>query len=279
MKKQLIALTAVFAVAFTMTARAASTGELPGVAVQPASHFYTGKPYDADLDAYVFNYRNYDVELNRWTTIDPVGYPDGANPHRYGCRPLTDVDPLGQFAISITDTEAYDSLYFTDAFDDDHTITPFAPIGLPAGLSPSNQNLLQAAYSAATIINGGTLAGEVLVDIMHAGIYDSGTKGGASIGAAYNNYVPSSSYSWAQFVTWSEGGRKADPYLDGGAFYPDSVLDGRYLRDTPSRFFPDVSSDFREIAWRADAYLCLFDSVANIITVYDGLTWGFDIYE
>jgi RHS repeat-associated protein len=53
--------------------------EVPGVAPQPASYFYTGKPYDADLGAYTFNFRNYDPEMRRWTSADPRGFPDGAN--------------------------------------------------------------------------------------------------------------------------------------------------------------------------------------------------------
>lgn len=60
---------------------AANTGQndLPGMGVQPVEYFYTGKPYDADSESYTFRYRNYDPELNRWTTVDPSGFPDGAN--------------------------------------------------------------------------------------------------------------------------------------------------------------------------------------------------------
>jgi RHS repeat-associated protein len=41
--------------------------------------FFTGKPYDADLGAYLFKHRSYDPALCRWTTPDPSGFPDGAN--------------------------------------------------------------------------------------------------------------------------------------------------------------------------------------------------------
>lgn len=51
---------------------AASTGQdgLPGMGIQPVEYFYTGKPYDADSESYTFKYRNYDPELNRWTSVD-----------------------------------------------------------------------------------------------------------------------------------------------------------------------------------------------------------------
>jgi len=96
MKLKLMTLIAVTATAFTMAAKAETKSEdLPGMAPQPASSFYTGKPYDADLGAYMFNYRNYDVELNRWTTSDPSGFPDGPNGHFYAPRPTSELDPVG----------------------------------------------------------------------------------------------------------------------------------------------------------------------------------------
>jgi RHS repeat-associated protein len=57
--------------------------------------FFTGKPYDADLGAYLFNYRSYDPALCRWTTPDPSGFPDGANNWVYAPVPTMEIDPLG----------------------------------------------------------------------------------------------------------------------------------------------------------------------------------------
>ncbi len=74
----------------------ATADELPGLAVQPASYFYTGKPYDEDLASYVFLYREYNPELTRWATPDPSGFPDGANGWTYvNNRAVNGVDPLG----------------------------------------------------------------------------------------------------------------------------------------------------------------------------------------
>jgi RHS repeat-associated protein len=82
--------------ASSLTATASAVTNIPGATAQPASYFYTGKPYDADLNAYVFNNRNYSSAQNRWTTFDPIGFPDGANNFSYvGNTPLTAVDLLG----------------------------------------------------------------------------------------------------------------------------------------------------------------------------------------
>lgn len=59
------------------------------------SAFYTGKPFLQDTGSYAFKYRNYDPELNRWTTIDPSGFPDGANNTIYSANPLTNFDNNG----------------------------------------------------------------------------------------------------------------------------------------------------------------------------------------
>ena len=45
--------------------------------------FYTGKPYLAESGSYAFKYREYNPEMGRWTTVDPSGFPDGANNSLY----------------------------------------------------------------------------------------------------------------------------------------------------------------------------------------------------
>ena len=56
---------------------------------------FTGEPYDEDLQAYVFPYRNYDASTARWRSSDPAGYPDGINQHFYASMPTYALDPLG----------------------------------------------------------------------------------------------------------------------------------------------------------------------------------------
>ena len=56
---------------------------------------FTGKPYDEDLQAYVFPYRNYDEKSARWRSSDPAGYPDGINNQFYACVPTISIDIFG----------------------------------------------------------------------------------------------------------------------------------------------------------------------------------------
>lgn len=99
------------------TGKADPTGEVPGVGVQPVSYFYTGKPYDADLASYTFAYRSYDPELNRWTSSDPSGFPDGANSGKYVPSPTSQIDIRGLRAFQVFDS-GVQSLTFSVGFYD-----------------------------------------------------------------------------------------------------------------------------------------------------------------
>lgn len=79
------------------TATAANTDSLPGLAAQPVEYFFTGKPYDADSESYTFKYRNYDPELNRWTSADQLGFLDGINCYIYTPTPTSSFDYMGLF--------------------------------------------------------------------------------------------------------------------------------------------------------------------------------------
>jgi RHS repeat-associated protein len=56
---------------------------------------YTGKPYDADIGAYVFPFRNYRSAEARWMSADPSGFPDGFNSQVYTPEIFKNIDPLG----------------------------------------------------------------------------------------------------------------------------------------------------------------------------------------
>lgn len=56
---------------------------------------FTGKPYDADMGAYVFPFRNYRSEEARWMSNDPSGFPDGLNGAAYAPKIFSEIDPLG----------------------------------------------------------------------------------------------------------------------------------------------------------------------------------------
>jgi RHS repeat-associated protein len=62
--------------------------------------FYTGKPFEIEREGYLFKYRSYDPELNRWVTIDPSGFPDGANNQIYSSIPTMEFDFQGFYSVS-----------------------------------------------------------------------------------------------------------------------------------------------------------------------------------
>ena len=66
-----------------------------GADTTDTSAFFTGKPYDEDLQAFVFPYRNYDKKSARWRSADPAGYPDGVNGHFYAGALTMGVDVMG----------------------------------------------------------------------------------------------------------------------------------------------------------------------------------------
>jgi RHS repeat-associated protein len=59
--------------------------------------FFTGKPFDSASGTYLFKYRSYSPSIARWTSIDPSGFPDGANNYYYAPVPNRQVDRFGLF--------------------------------------------------------------------------------------------------------------------------------------------------------------------------------------
>ncbi|MCK9588017.1 MAG: RHS repeat-associated core domain-containing protein [Terrimicrobiaceae bacterium] len=96
---KLVAVAAAIFAGSTALPAAEKEDSLPGLGVQPTEYFYTGKPYDSDTESYTFRYRNYDPELNRWTTMDPSGFPDGANNIAYLAIPTSEFDWAGTIVI------------------------------------------------------------------------------------------------------------------------------------------------------------------------------------
>jgi RHS repeat-associated protein len=56
---------------------------------------FTGKPYDEDLGAYVFPFRNYRADEARWMSADPSGFPDGVNGRHYAPNVFLGLDAYG----------------------------------------------------------------------------------------------------------------------------------------------------------------------------------------
>ena len=63
---------------------------------------FTGKPHVAEL-GYTFLFRNYDSSLGKWSTSDPLGYPDGWNNFAYCNNMVIDaIDALGLAKMRFT---------------------------------------------------------------------------------------------------------------------------------------------------------------------------------
>ena len=69
--------------------------------------FYTGKPFDAELNSYIFKFRNYSPETMRWNTADPSGFPDGANNYCYVMIPIIALDRDGFKQVVSQETYGY----------------------------------------------------------------------------------------------------------------------------------------------------------------------------
>ena len=129
------------------------------------SYFYTGKPYLAESGSYAFKYREYNPEMNRWTTVDPSGFPDGANNRLYAAAPTSEIDLDGNAISTISNTF---NIPLDDPFGDksiDSTVqgtiqaTLSQAPGAPSGVKITDvlkgsfsANFLIASMSAAYVI-------------------------------------------------------------------------------------------------------------------------------
>ena len=79
-----------------MAAKAAAADAMAAMqANSEPSAFYTGKPFLSETGSYGFMFRQHDPEHCRWTTIDPSGFPDGANNNIYVINPICQMDIFG----------------------------------------------------------------------------------------------------------------------------------------------------------------------------------------
>lgn len=78
-----------------LNASVVGTSNKLSTSLATSTPFYTGKPYIAETGSYAFKYREYNPEMARWTTVDPSGFPDGANNRVYAAAPTSEFDPNG----------------------------------------------------------------------------------------------------------------------------------------------------------------------------------------
>ncbi len=153
--------------------------------------FYTGKPYLASSGGYTFKYRSYNPELARWTSEDPIGFPDGANNSYYAPTPTIGFDALGLFysgtlyAEALSDMMLWNQLYIVAG-----PLTT-AALNHADGTSPGNWTL--TAAEAAIVKGSADYTGGYYTSVQTA----LGTPGDGPMSTPTNHFLfskPQDSY-------------------------------------------------------------------------------------
>ncbi|MCK9589566.1 MAG: hypothetical protein M0Q93_09425 [Terrimicrobiaceae bacterium] len=225
-------LVAILATVMLPLAAHAKQDSLPGMGVQPAEYFYTGKPYDSDMGAYTFKYRNYDPELNRWTTADPSGFPDGANNQLYAAIPTTDCDPqglrtsLGQPGLPSNSNWAYGNktlvagnLYLQTRARWEYTGWAYTGVEGVGNMGEA------VTFGVTAVISGNvsvTLSGGITIAPFNAGSSFT-ASGGISAGGQLTQSKPAT-----EGVEWEAKGLIGTGQVDIEAMYYE-LVDGQYV--------------------------------------------------
>jgi RHS repeat-associated protein len=141
--------------------------------------FFTGKPFEADSGSYLFKYRAYDSELNRWTTADPSGFPDGANNKIYCSNPISEIDPLGLWEWSVINDK------LQAAIDDALTMATSNFAGTVVGLSTfdlGQYKRLEASLSNINVTLNSSLSVDAQKSILGVWIGDGGARSKGPVG-------------------------------------------------------------------------------------------------
>jgi len=262
------------------TAQGKTEEELPGAAAEPPSHFYTGKPYDSDLGGYLFNYRTYSPEINRWITPDPSGFPDGQNNQAYLASPTYCVDYMGLFRISNTMPSPANAKSANQKYTVDAEI-----------LKPTDANalaLLKQKLTASYADWQITYSDAPLTGTANIQQYKAVNKGrtGKDVAAVEFHMVfqgfnqrPGHSFQWIQIA--EKGSNLPGSY--------NSCIDSGTVSNTPfyDQMNGNVLIDWPENAWEIagrPAYSYFYGNAFAVdytggksMTVYDGLRWGFHV--
>ncbi|MDR1305922.1 MAG: hypothetical protein LBK76_11990 [Verrucomicrobiales bacterium] len=225
------------------------------------TNFYTGKPYDEEIDSYIFKYRNYSPALQRWTTADPSGFPDGANNYAYMAVPTEGLDPDGRLTITgvTTPNKAQQTVTYGGIT---YTIVA-AALSIIEASSNLDGNLNINNYT--TYEKGGVLGGAQLA------ISVSGVTAPAN-----------TEFHWVQIVESSNpiGGSsifidtQGDIFYDGGG----AAASASFFYDGPLRSLTSATRE-KPVMWMADLHYVGYNTITGQITSYGGVSWGFMIYE
>lgn len=128
---------------------------------------FTGKPYDADLGAHVFPFRNYRSDVGRWTSADPCGFPDGANGQAYAPVPVSNIDPLGLSEETCQNGNTYRHIEeYPDSSQTSGALT-MTIVGNGAHLVNNDSGLFEVNFS----VSSGITSGWVVQHIVASGMF------------------------------------------------------------------------------------------------------------
>ena len=154
--------------------------------------FFTGKPFVEEL-GYSFLFRNYSPEQGKWTSADPIGYPDGWNNLAYcNNEVISAIDRLGTCTIVLgvrihacSEGSAYATSNITESFNSIDTYTAHCGTSISASqsfsftLTSKIADIFEMSISVTESIEIGTHA-------LDAPPHDGSGNGYIKIGASYS---------------------------------------------------------------------------------------------
>ena len=262
----------------TAKSKAKTEETIPGADVQPAAYFYTGKPYDEDLGGYVFNYRTYSATISRWTTTDVSGFPDGSNNSRYAPTPTSRLDKWGLFTL-----DNYAGNPPEVAFGYHHvkldTLTHITSATFPDTWTFTGWNFVPGLNIEGTM------------EIMNYEAQANSTSGRGLLGLRFTGGTVSTAWvqrwssnafgdveNYESFSDFDKSANGAMPIYPSGRLTGHAGVNPTFI-DNPLRGWDFVNSARPTVAWRASLYLVSVTDLTNTITVHDGVSWGFTMWN
>jgi RHS repeat-associated protein len=244
-----------------------------------AMGFYTGKPYLAESGSYAYKYRDYNPELNRWTTVDPSGFPDGANNRAYVAVPTSELDPDGCITLSGNihpSPETATTTYNGHTFQ----VDAWTAINIP---STSFSN-----YNGWSFSNAGNLSGTVNLTT-YDGELSNGALGAhieiSTSGFSGNNYDwiqrvnttdPITGQPNPKFDNYPPGSSTAnsDPFYAGGKTTGSNPTFYDFSKRSSTSYDYLIHNPTSSVTWAGTLYPVMVNTSAKTAAVYDGLQWG-----
>ena len=189
---------------------------------------FTGKPYDADLGAYVFPFRNYRSDEARWISADPSGFPDGVNATRYAASVLSAVDPLGLMTVN-------ESGWWNQ------TITYQQTYGVVSGTSGSTTTSNTSTSGTGTV--GGSVSGTPAGDSI------SGSCTTGTISTTTTTTSPTQTYGWStpkennNYYLGTKAASFTPPEISGYTFTGWATTPTDVFQSSSTTTFTNTSTD------------------------------------